>query len=164
MKIATKLTKKVAEFVNEQYIRNFHPDESDYLHFDSEMKPTPCMFSELFKGYALVSEQEFIDMVTAELFKEAQKPKEMKTKCIVLGQENEPKKELKKIELKKCMQVKTGDFSDLGGLGPNIDLNEKFTELALNPTYKIEGYDLIHATTRSGSYQIWLGHWNDGVA
>lgn len=169
MKIATKLTKRVSEFVNDRGIgvdRFYDKCINSFFHYPVLPYDSGHLRTKVSDGYYPVAEQEFIDMATDELAGKTDtlKPKEMKTKCIVLGQENDPVKELKKIELKKCMQVKTGVFSDLGGLGPNIDLNEKFSELALNPTYKIEGYDLIHATTRTGSYQIWLGHWNDGVA
>lgn len=150
MKIATKLTKRVAEFVNEKYRRNFHADESDYIHFDREQ--VVYMFSNPLNGYTHVSEQEFIDMVTAEL-----KPKEMKTKCIVLGQENEPVKELKKIE-----------FVSFIGETKIMDAKSKPTEFDIIELISRDynKFDLMfayHESDGRSSGTAYLGHWNDGI-
>lgn len=75
MKIATKLTKKVAEFVNENKIgvfNGYQPGKSYFLY--PQVEKNGHLFGVIMSGYTEVSEQEFIDMVTAELFKEAQKP------------------------------------------------------------------------------------------
>lgn len=77
MKIATKLTKRVAEFVNERGIGissegwRYRVCE-DYFHYPGYFNGNHRLIFP-HEGYTSVSEQEFIDMVTAELFKEAQK-------------------------------------------------------------------------------------------
>lgn len=99
-KIATKLTARVAEFVNQVSGIDYKESINSFFHYPSLFS----LFTEadfikgdhlmgfVSKNYTQVTEQEFIDLVTEQL---NQKPM---TKCIVLGQENEPVKELKKIE------------------------------------------------------------------
>lgn len=158
MKIATKLTKKVAEFVNENRVNNEcyeYSESENFFHYPGI--EIGWHESPLEVGYTKVSEQEFIDMVTAELFKEAQKPKEMKTKCIVLGQENEPVKELKKIELKEC--INTDLTTSKWNLSPSA-----FHELQLDLNAgKFKGMDFIIGVDEKGERTFLLGHWNDGV-
>lgn len=170
-KIATKLTKKVAEFVKEVSELDYSSDIGvSYFHYPNISSKIGFeygyhSFSELKNGYTEVSEQEFIDMVTDELFKEAQKPEEMKTKCIVLGQENEPVKELKKIELIYGLNGHS-DFNKSCGINNLYTYKEI---ILLSKSYSgISGelYDLIFARKKDDMPHqdcLFLGHWNDGV-
>lgn len=70
MKIATKLTKRVAEFVNENKVSHYK-DYKDvgnfYFHYPEISKTNHLLNNSVKEGYKEVPEQEFIDLVTAEL-------------------------------------------------------------------------------------------------
>lgn len=83
-------------------------------------------------------------------------PMEQKTKCIVLGQDEEPKKELKPIE-----------FVSVVGL--NIILGavyspDYYKNIELISQGYTEGYDLMFAYDDDRSTGCaYLGYWNDGI-
>lgn len=81
----------------------------------------------------------------------------MPTKCIVLGQENEPVKELKKIEF-VLMLDDTHTTTRALDCGKSYD----FIELICKGYNE---YDLMFAYSTGGRNEgiLYLGHWNDGV-
>lgn len=86
----------------------------------------------------------------------------MGTKVTVLGQE-EPKKELKKIQLTHCAQYDTGIFICLGSIDVSV-----YKELFLlgEEAFIIEDvkYDVFAGKYRDNKeIHILLGHFNDGI-
>lgn len=83
------------------------------------------------------------------------------TKTIIIGQPEEAKKELKRIEIKKVLDPEYNTF-DMAATKPheweNIEL--------ICRNYGEYGYDLIFAyddNDRRHIGSLYLGHWNDGV-
>lgn len=65
MKIATKLTKRVAEFVNGNFGYIFHEEVNDIFHYP--VHNDYSVWSIVQPDYTEVSEQEFIDMVSMDM-------------------------------------------------------------------------------------------------
>lgn len=83
------------------------------------------------------------------------------TKVSVFGQpKKKKKKDLKKIELTHCMQSSSGNMSG----GVYITSEQKELLLLRKGNIIIDGvkYDTIIAS-RGVEYNVFWGHWNDGV-
>lgn len=78
------------------------------------------------------------------------------TKVSVLGQANEEKKELKKIEF---IRVMMNDLDFIEALSKPTDYEDV---ILISKDMSRSGYDLILGRNASGD-MLYLGHWNDGV-
>ena len=116
-----------------------------YLFFYEDMNITYCYLSSHFDSH----NHKLITF--KELF-----PMEQKTKCIVLGQDGEPKKELKPIEFVKAILL-----SEISKAGCSPD---DYKNIELISKGYIDGHDLMFAYDDDRSTGCaYLGYWNDGV-